>query len=305
MSAAGQLGTDILGRGANVASLLTALRSPGGLQNALINRAEALQNPDIRNTLMGNRFLSRALGVGGQTLPVVPGRETFVPNLPQLGAERQVGMLENVAKLDALRSLTPNMTPEQKEILLGFRGPRAAGIPVGSVPITEEGFVFQRAPSGEKFKVGAVPRPPPMGLREAVSIFAGLDPNMRRQLAYGPTGPTVTVTAPARLQPTAKGRLDAAHRAGQIADELTPGFGKEGGLLVSLGVESPEDWGPDAQAELIGAMKDGGMIHPQADPAEIIKSLTRADGSFNREAYNALAVGGRTQRIQGYFAGIE
>jgi hypothetical protein len=280
MGAAGQLGTDILGRGANIATLLSSLQSPGGLQSALINRAEALQDPNVRNTLMGNRFLSRALGVGGQTLPVVPGRETFVPNLPQLGAEQQAGMLENLAKVEALRSLLPNMTPQQKETLLGFRSPRAAGIPVGSVPITEEGFVFQRAPSGEKFKVGAAP-----GLRPKRAVT--INP-VTRDLQ-------LRLETPAEPQPTAKGRLDAALRAGDVVKELEPKY--------PFGLGAERDWDPSTQAELIGAMRDAGMIAPGQETA-VLQALTNDDGSFNREAYDALAVAGRGQRIQSAFEGI-
>jgi hypothetical protein len=178
------------------------------------------------------------------------------------------------------------------------------------------GQEFIQDPStGELLPIGAAPKPR-LGLDEltqAAEAFMGGGggaPGLRPKRAVTINPVTrdlqLRLETPAEPQPTAKGRLDAAHRAGQIADALTPEFGKKGGgLFATLGIEGIEDWGPAAQAELIGAMKDGGMIHPQADPAEIIRSMTRADGSFNREAYDALAVGGRSQRIQGYFSEIE
>lgn len=108
--------TKALGTGANVLGGLMAFRQ-GQLQNYLINRARALQDPQVRAYLEQSPFLQGVLGVGttenpemaGFELPAnlggvqaPSGRTTRTLNLPALDPETAVKQYESQGKLRVL-----------------------------------------------------------------------------------------------------------------------------------------------------------------------------------------------------------
>jgi len=323
LGGAKNLGIDVLGNAANIASIIGGI-DRGNLQQVLLQRAQAMQDPASRAAMEGSRFLSRSMGVGGTTLPVVPGKTAFRPNLPPLDPEQQSALMEQIAKATAYQGFMQRADPMEQQRLIGTRGMPPAALPPNTELQTREGYLFGVGPQGEGYPIAGV-RPSPMSFEQMQQLLGGVgmggeypggggypgempegQPQVSRTTGvsfdtYGhPRISASTTTKPPKTAslPSPPQVLDAAAELQEFLDERT------------AAAYNPMGWGTkgweslDQQRYTI-LTKQIGMRDPVSGKLGVDPASVTTNGQLDRAKHDAIEVNSRKSAYDAAFDLVE